>query len=123
MLSSKPADQTFATNALVKGKEPAGLGNQYPDLTETEADEGFATFAAHMFKFFPYVYVSPNTTSSELRTKRPFLLLCMAAISSKHADRQRELFGMMRETIAQKLVITIEPCIDLLLGLLTFLGW
>jgi hypothetical protein len=29
----------------------------------------------------------------------------------------------MRETIAQRLVVAAEPSIDLLLGLLTFLGW
>jgi len=76
-----------------------------------------------MFQFFPFVYITPNTTASELRAYRPFLVLCMAAISNKQAERQRELFGMMRATIAQKLVITVEPSIDLLLGLLTFLGW
>lgn len=76
-----------------------------------------------MFKFFPFVYVPPNTTASELGAQRPYLVLCMAAIASKQAERQRELFGMMRETMANRLVVTVEPSIDLLLGLLTFLGW
>ena len=76
-----------------------------------------------MFKFFPFVYIPPNTTASELSAQRPFLVLCMAAISSRQAERQGELFAMMRETIAQKVVVTVEPSIDLLLGLLTFLGW
>jgi hypothetical protein len=117
MLSSKSADTpSFATRPTIQ--EP-----QCPELTASEAEEGLATFAAHMLKFFPFVYISPNTTASELRVQRPFLVLCMAAISNKQAERQRELFSMMRATIAQKLVITVEPSIDLLLGLLTFLGW
>lgn len=123
MLSSKPADTPLVTRSAVKEKEHPSLEHRYPDLSASEAEGGLATFAAHMLEFFPYVYVPPNTTASELRARRPFLLLCMAAISSKQAERQRELFTMMREIIAQKLVIKTEPCVDLLLGLLTFLGW
>jgi hypothetical protein len=123
MLSSRSADTPMAIRSSMNEKEILSLELQYPELTASEADAGLATFAAHMFKFFPFVYIPPNTNAGELRTQRPFLILCMAAISSKQAERQRELFGMMRETIAQKLVITVEPSIDLLLGLLTFLGW
>ena len=123
MLSSKSADTTFAARTPAEESEASSLGHQYPGLTASEADEGLATFAAHMFKFFPFVYIPPNTTASELSAQRPFLVLCMAAISSRQAERQGELFAMMRETMAQKLVINDEPSIDLLLGLLAFLGW
>lgn len=123
MLSWKSGDASFAIRPSAEEKEASGLEHHYPDLTALEADEGLETFTAHMFKSFPFAYIPPDTTASELRTQRPFLVLCMAAISTKQADRQRELFSMMRETIAQKLVINIEPSIDLLLGLLTFLGW
>jgi hypothetical protein len=123
MLASRSADTPPVTRPTVQEKEAPGLEFKYPDLTTSEADEGLATFSAHMFQFFPFVYIPPNTTASELHTQRPFLVLCMAAISSKQAERQCELFAMMRETIAQKLVMTVEPSIDLLLGLLTFLGW
>jgi hypothetical protein len=124
MLSSKSADTpSFATRPTIQEKETPTLESQCPELTASEAEEGLATFVAHMLKFFPFVYIPPNTTASELRVQRPFLVLCMAAISNKQAERQRELFSMMRATIAQKLVITVEPSIDLLLGLLTFLGW
>jgi hypothetical protein len=124
MLASKSADTPpFVTRPPIQEKEAPSLVPQCPELTESEADEGLATFEAHMFQFFPFVCITPNTTASELRAYRPFLVLCMAAISNKQAERQRELFGMMRATIAQKLVITVEPSIDLLLGLLIFLGW
>jgi hypothetical protein len=123
MLSSKPADISFAARTPAAETEAASLGHQYPDLTASEAEAGLATFSAHMFKFFPFVYIPLGTTASELRAQRPFLVLCMAAISTKQAERQGELFSMMRETIAQKLVISVEPSIDLLLGLLTFPGW
>jgi hypothetical protein len=124
MLSSKSADASSSVaRPPIQEKEAPSLVPQCPELTESEADEGLATFEAHMFKFFPFVYIPPNTTASKLRSQRPFLVLCMAAISNKQAERQRGLFGMMRATIAQKLVITVEPSIDLLLGLLTFLGW
>jgi hypothetical protein len=127
MLSSRPAD-TSSFTARTPAEENGTSGLEYhqyhpPDLTASEAEAGLATFAAHMFKFFPFVYVPPNTTASELGAQRPFLVLCMAAISCKQAERQCELFGMMRETIAQRLVVAAEPSIDLLLGLLTFLGW
>jgi hypothetical protein len=126
MLSSRPADTssfTARTPAEEEGTSSLEYHQYPPDLTAAEAEAGLATFAAHMFKFFPFVYVPPSITARELGAQRPFLVLCMAAISCKQAGRQCELFGMMRETMAQKLVVTAEPSIDLLLGLLTFLGW
>lgn len=96
---------------------------RHPTVTVTEAEESLAAFSAHMYKFFPCVYIPPGTTAHESRTKRPFLLLCMAAVTARPADRQRELFETMRETLAQKLVVKSEPSIDLLLGLLTILSW
>jgi hypothetical protein len=126
MLSSRSAETPFAIRTPVEETEASSRLEHHqnpPDLTAAEAEAGLATFAAHMFKFFPFVYVPPNTTASELGAQRPFLVLCMAAIACKQAERQRELFGMMRETMARRLVIAVEPSIDLLLGLLTFLGW
>ncbi len=76
-----------------------------------------------MLKFLPYIYIPSNTTTAQLLAQRPFLMLCMCAISTRHVARQLQLFEIMRETLAQKLIVKPEPSIDLLLGLLTFLGW
>lgn len=59
----------------------------------------------------------------QLRTTKPFLVMCMVTICAKSASRQRQLLDGVKETLAQKIIVSSEPSIDLLLGLLTILGW
>lgn len=117
MLSTTNAIKTPAPEAV------ASSGIDYPGVTLEETEASLADFDAHMLKFLPYIYIPPDTTAIQLLAHRPFLMLCMCAISTRHVARQLQLFEIMRETLAQKLIVKPEPSIDLLLGLLTFLGW
>lgn len=123
MLASNPTTTFPAASPSTAAQDDRTTETRHPTVTATEAEGSLATFAAYMYKFFPYVYILPGTTVHELRTTRPFLLLCMAAVTARPAERQRVLFETMRETLAQKLVVKSEPSIDLLLGLLTILSW
>lgn len=123
MLASNPAATLPAPTSSTAAQDDRTAETRHLTVTATEAEESLAVFSAHMYKFFPCIYIPPETTANELRTQRPFLLLCMTAVTARPAERQRELFETMRETLAQKLVVKSEPSIDLLLGLLTILSW
>lgn len=124
MLASNPTTTlTTASRPSTTAQDDRTTETRHPTVAATEAEESLAAFSAHMYKFFSCVYIPSGTTADELRTQRPFLLLCMAAVTVRPAERQRELFETMRKTLAQKLVVKSEPSIDLLLGLLTILSW
>lgn len=45
------------------------------------------------------------------------------AISTKSTTRQYELGLKIRQIVAQEMVVQSDQSVDLLLGLLTFIGW
>lgn len=111
------------TNPSIESRNDA-LGKQaVAEVTDTEAETSLAIFNAHMLKFSPYIYIPPGVTARQLRETRPFLILCMTAIATRQPGRQRECFDMLREQLGQRLIVNMEPSMDILLGLLTVLGW
>lgn len=62
-------------------------------------------------------------TSKRLRKERPFLWLCVMAVSSTDVARQNALGRAVREIAAREIMVEGERRIDLLLGLLCFIGW
>ncbi|KAM0718495.1 hypothetical protein Q7P37_005565 [Cladosporium fusiforme] len=103
--------------------ETMTVESQHTEITDAEAEASIALFNTRMLKFFPYVYIPPSKSIQHLRATRPFLVLCMAAVSTRPLNWQREIFAGVRDMLAQRLIKTSEPSIDLLLGLLTVLGW
>jgi hypothetical protein len=95
--------------------------NAEPSLTE--AEECLLCFKRYHSQYFPFVYIPSTTTAQELRQDKPFLWLCIMAVSSKSTARQQVLSTKIRQTVAQEMLFQAEKNIDLLLGLLTFIGW
>jgi hypothetical protein len=91
--------------------------------SEVEAEECLANFQTYKSKFFPCVYISSTTNSHQLRQERPFLWLCIMTVGSKSTSQHQVLGAKIRQTIAEEIVVKSERNIDLLLGLLTFIGW
>jgi hypothetical protein len=48
-----------------------------------EADEFLKIFRTQMMEYFPFIIMSTSTTAKELRLQRPFLWLCIMAVTSK----------------------------------------
>lgn len=94
------------------------------DPSPDEVDECVGYFRNHMIKFFPFLYLPADVQL--LRRERPFLFLCVIATASKSTQRKRTLHARIKETLAQRIVLS-PNCgginIDLLLGLLTFVAW
>ena len=107
------ASSTASESVLYDAAEPSPV----------EAEEYLATFHTYKSKYFPFVYVPPTTTAPQLRQERPFLWLCIMTIASRSTSQQQVLGSKIRETIAQEMLLKSEQSIDLLLGLLAYIGW
>ncbi|KAI1642323.1 uncharacterized protein F4817DRAFT_353233 [Daldinia loculata] len=88
-----------------------------------EAEEYLSNFKTYKLKYFPFVYIPSTTTAHQLRQEKPFLWLCIMATGSKSTLQQQILGGKIRQTVAQEMIIRSVKSIDLLLGLLAFIGW
>lgn len=62
-------------------------------------------------------------SAEELQRKRPFLWLNIRALTCKSSVQQAALGQRIREIIGQQVLGQSDRTMDLLLGLLGFLGW
>lgn len=97
-------------------------GASYEPST-TEAEEYLMNFQTYKSKYFPFVYIPSTTNAQLLRHERPFLWLSIMAVGSKSTSQQQALGRKIRQTAAQEMVVRSMRNIDLLLGLLAFIGW
>ncbi|KND92192.1 hypothetical protein TOPH_03057 [Tolypocladium ophioglossoides CBS 100239] len=74
-----------------------------PEPTPEEAEVYLSKFRDWLTNF-PFMHMPPGLTAKDLRRERPFL-------------------WMVREEVARRLVLNHERTMDMLLGLLAYLGW
>ena len=91
--------------------------------SQLEAEQCLTIFRNFKTEYFPFLHIPPSTTSNQLRQERPFLWLCVMMVASRSISRQQVLGNKVRDRIAQEMVIKSEQNIDLLLGLLAYIGW
>jgi hypothetical protein len=102
---------------------PHGFLDTGGDPSPVEAEEYLIDFHIYKLKHFPFIAIPSNTRGQQLRQERPFLWLCIMAVGSKSTAQQQLLSNKIRETIVQKMAVQSERSVDLLLGILTFIGW
>ncbi|KAJ5995144.1 hypothetical protein N7481_002121 [Penicillium waksmanii] len=93
------------------------------DISSHESEKCLDDFRVFKLQYFPFVHIPIDMTAVQLQKERPFLWLCIVSISTKSTARQKALGYKVRQTVAQIMLLESEKSIDLLLGLLTFLGW
>ncbi|RYP22129.1 hypothetical protein DL765_001888 [Monosporascus sp. GIB2] len=96
-----------------------------PDHLEPRqsAEESLRIFRENHLRFFPFVYIPPETTAKDLQRERPFLWLNIRTLTCKSSAQQHALGNRIREIVGRKVLAESERTMDLLLGLLGFLGW
>ena len=106
------------------------LSNSSPSLlrdtvepSPLEAEQCLTIFRIHKSEYFPFVHIPLTTTANQLRQERPFLWLCVMMVASRSTSQQQVLGNKVRDRLAQEMVIKSEQNIDLLLGLLAYIGW
>jgi hypothetical protein len=100
---------------------------QVPDLTATDlptdVEECLSTFCHLWLKYFPFMHL-PNGLNW-MKQERPFLLLCICAVTAKSTLTRLALGKRIKQAVAERLVLDSPDIVnvDILLGLLTFLAW
>ena len=88
-----------------------------------EAEEYLDIFRTQKSKHFPFIYIPSTTSAQQVFQERPFLWLCIMAMSSKSLSQQLALSNKIRNILAQQMLLENEKDLDLLLGLLAYIGW
>ncbi|KAI1102201.1 hypothetical protein F4804DRAFT_343408 [Jackrogersella minutella] len=105
-------------------ENPPGSSSTYPDEpSPSEAEELLKIFREDTIGFFPFVYIPPHVTSQQLREHYPFLWLNIIATKLVSPKRRLSLSDQVKNIVVQKVVVDREKSLDLLLGLLTLVGW
>lgn len=128
---SLDSEESFVLNSLHKNQTnastPATTDSMslfgIADMSSHESEKCLDDFRVFKLQYFPFVHIPIDMTSVQLQKERPFLWLCIMSISTKSTARQKALGYQVRQSVAQIMLLESEKSIDLLLGLLTFLGW
>lgn len=123
--------ETSTTSAMVRRSD----ANQNPPDTAQNLSFGDLELSSHVLEhlldefrsrqsLFPFVVVLPNWNVHSMTAERPFLLLAiLATASSKYPRLQRTLAAVLKDTLANRVVVRGEKDLDLLQGLLVHLAW
>ncbi|KAI1160773.1 hypothetical protein F5B18DRAFT_631298 [Nemania serpens] len=93
------------------------------ELSLQEAQLCLNKFREETLAFFPFAYIPPHVTVVDIRKLYPFLWLNILSTTTTSHQRRISLGDQARNIVIQKIVVEREKSIDLLLGLLTYLGW
>ncbi|KAI1746388.1 hypothetical protein F4680DRAFT_463561 [Xylaria scruposa] len=93
------------------------------ELSLQEAQLCLNQFREETLAFFPFVYIPSHVTVVDVRKFYPFLWLNILSTTTTSHQRRISLGDQARNIVIQKIVVEREKSIDLLLGLLTYLGW
>lgn len=129
--SSGSDDYTLATSTSSHNEHETSANSPQESLASSsvsdpspdEAEEYLYIFRTQKAKYLPFLYLPATGSSSELQKERPFLWLCIMAVSAKSTAQQTSLNNKVRLILSNKMLLDLENNIDLLLGLLTFVGW
>lgn len=81
-------------------------------------------YRSSMTAHFPFVVISPEISISQMRKKKPFLLLAVLAVASyEDFSTQRLLGDEVRRMISVRMILSGETPLEILQGLLVFLAW
>ena len=93
------------------------------DPLPLESENCFKQFQATKLKYFPFVHFPPTVGAHQVRQEKPFLWLCIMAISLNSTAQHQILADKIKQIVAEQMVVQSEKSIDFLLGLLAFIGW
>ncbi|KAJ5545930.1 hypothetical protein N7494_003515 [Penicillium frequentans] len=90
-----------------------------PDIAEKNIDD----FRKQNLKLLPFMHLPSHVTSQQLRNDKPFLWLCIMAITTPGESKRNILFTKVTDLIHQEIIVGVSPSMDILLGLMTFVSW
>ncbi|KAM7185864.1 hypothetical protein V8F20_011635 [Naviculisporaceae sp. PSN 640] len=115
------ADYVPPSPISVDALSQANSENNY-GVSAAEAEECLQTFRQKL-PYLHFVHIPESTTAAQLRQEKPILWLTIMVACVKVVSRQQLLGEKFRALIAQKAVVEHQRSLDLLQGLVGFLGW
>lgn len=77
-----------------------------------------------MAEHFPFVMIDSKVSVHELRRDKPFLLKAIVVTASfSQMERQMNLGKEFVQELSQRMLVEGEKSLDLLQGLLVYMGW
>ncbi|KAK6832954.1 hypothetical protein PG987_007648 [Apiospora arundinis] len=92
-------------------------------LSYADAEAILQTFRTKRLRHFPILYIPPEMDAQVLQRERPFLWMCIRAVCSRSVKEQNALADRIRQILAKRVIVDCDRDLDLLQGLLVFLGW
>ena len=124
--AANPQPETsFCLGKTSCSHEPSHTGSTYnvcPEPTPQEAELYLSKFRAWLSNF-PFMHMPSDLTAEQLRRERPFLWLSIMNMTSMSLPQQLLLRERIRQEVANRLVLNNERPMDILLGLVAYLGW
>ncbi|KAJ5713761.1 uncharacterized protein N7483_010942 [Penicillium malachiteum] len=87
------------------------------------AEQTIHEFRRRNLKVLPFLHIPPHVTSQQLRQDKPFLWLCIMAVSTPGYNQREKLFSKITELVFHEIFIEVAPSIDILQGIMTFISW
>ncbi|OAA57128.1 Zn(2)-C6 fungal-type DNA-binding domain protein [Niveomyces insectorum RCEF 264] len=121
------ADVEGITAATTPSDCPPSLGQANSSieiLSPQDAEEALHRFRNGPIRYFPFFRIAPTAVSYRLRQSRPLLWLSiMAAAAPPGSAQQKALCAHLQGQLSEQAIVRHQRSLDLLLGLLGFLGW
>lgn len=93
-----------------------------PEPTPAEAEtylDKFRLWLSH----FPCILMPPEMTAARLKEEKPFLWLCIMNITSMSVPQHLLIKERVRSELASRIVMGQERGMDVLQGLVVYIGW
>lgn len=118
----QPIDMTPSTT-VYSSPNPLATQMRVDEVSPARAEEILRVFRSSYTKTTPFFHIPATTTAQQLQHERPFFWLVIRGICSKSIVEQHKLGSQIRGILANQMLVGLERNIDLLLGLLAYLGW
>ncbi|KAI8964453.1 hypothetical protein F5Y11DRAFT_316437 [Daldinia sp. FL1419] len=122
--SSAPAPQEHRELTTLDTAKTSSLNISFPDnMSSAEAEDLLRKFRDETTGFLPLIYIPPYARARQIQEIFPFLWLTIMCTVSPSPRKRTALGDQAKNIIVVKVVMHREKSLDLLLGLLTFVGW
>lgn len=93
-------------------------------VSYSDAAKMLDSFRQTLMPCFPFVIIAPETTLDQLRAEKPFLLLAIIKVSMyRDIAAQQILEETFQSAVADRMIFSHAPSMDVLQGLLVALAW
>ncbi|KAL2816419.1 hypothetical protein BDW59DRAFT_10034 [Aspergillus cavernicola] len=120
---SRPAvsDSRFSSASPVSSTLSSSVDT--PPTEATPDDDILDSFRTNRLPFLPYIHIPPHVAAAEVKAGSPFLWRCLVTLHCNDTARRQKLHIEVKEVAAKALLVEGQRSLDLLQGILAYIGW